>query len=308
MASAKKTIGFLCPCNRTMWDKWIKAFEKQLAAKDWTIGDNVEIDYQYAEGKESEYKKLAKYFANQNVNVIVTGGTQATIACKKAAAKANPPIPVVFATAGDPIDTKLVSSFSQPGNITGVSNQQINLVVKRLDWLRQLLPKARVVALVGNDKSPNVKLEMKVGRLVAPTFGLKTHERPIRRQKDIATVIRKLKGKVDALVVCTDPLITTHADEVNAEAINAGLPTMHAFREYVCDHGGAASYGPKFVELFQKAAEQVNTILGGKAGQNMINVPVDQPDNFETAINKDTFRKLGLTVPPLLLARADHVI
>src|ERR1700739_1848618 len=204
------TIGFLGACNLEMWSDWVAAFEKQLTTHGWIKDSTIKIDYLWAEGLERNYSKLAKELVGRKVQVIVTGGTQATFACKKAAATANPPIPVVFATAGNPVDTKLVASFSQPGNLTGLSNQQINLVIKRLDYLRQLVGKAPI-GLIGNAKSPNVALEMKIAQQVATTFGLKVSKRVIRHQKDIKRVIKELTGKVKGLLVCTDPLITTHA-------------------------------------------------------------------------------------------------
>ncbi len=303
-----KTIGFLGACTAQIWDPWVKAFEQQLGQLGWTINTDVKIDYQWAAGLEKNYTAWAKYFVGNKVDVIVTGGTQSVIACKKATANLKPPIPVVFATAGDPIDTKLVPTFSQTGNLTGLSNQQTNLVIKKLDMLRILLDGAQGkthVGLIGNDKSPNVKVEMKIAELVAPTFGIKLHKRSIRQQKDIARVIRGLKGtKVKGLLVCTDPLITTHAAELNAEAAAAQLVTLHAFREYL-NYGGFMSYGPKFVELFQGAARMVDKILRGPAGQN---IPLDQTSDFEFAINLPPFRKIGLTVPPSLLALANHVV
>jgi putative tryptophan/tyrosine transport system substrate-binding protein len=305
MPLAKKTIGFLGACNLDMWGDWLAAFQKQLATDGWT-SDNCEIICRWADGLEKNYTEYAKFFVGRKVDVIVTGGTQCTTICKKFAAKANPPIPVVFATAGDPIDTKLVSSFSAPGNLTGMCNQQTNLVIKRLDILRLLAGKAPI-GLIGNDKSANVKLEMKVAKLVAPTFGLKILERHIRRQKDIAPVIKSLKGKVKALFVCTDPLITTCANEVNTAANDAELATLHAFREYL-KHGGLMSYGPKFVELFQNAATLVNMILRGQAGPNMAYAPVSQTNDFEYVINLPVFQKIGLAVPQSLLALADDII
>lgn len=278
-----KTIGFLGACNQTMWAGWIKAFEKQLKADNWTIGGDILIDYKFAEGLERNYIKWAKYFVMQKVDVIVTGGTQCTKACKDVAGKVKPPIPVVFATAGDPIDTKLVTSFNSPGNLTGVSNQQTNLVVKRLDMVRQFSGQPNAVGLIGNDKSPNVKLEMKIVEQVAPTFGLRVRKGLIRKPQDIAPVIGGLKGKVKGLLVCTDPLITTYAVQLNNAANKAGLPTVHAFREYVLN-GGTISYGPKFDELFQNAADMVTAILRGNAGANMANIPVRQPNNFECCI------------------------
>ncbi len=301
--SKKPTIGFLVPTTREIWKDWIDAFEQKLKERGWAKGD-LAIDYQEAQGLEKNYAKHAKSFVDRRVDVIVTGGTQPTIACKKAAAARKPPIPVVFATAGDPIDTKLVPSFSAPGNLTGLSNQQTNLVIKRLDLLRLLVGKASV-GLVGNDKALNVQLEMKIAQQVAPSLGLKVVRAPIRKKEDIAPVIRKLKGKVKGLLVCTDPLLTTHADELNHEAARAKLPTVHAFREYL-DHGGCISFGPNFVDLFKRAAEFVDQILRGSHGKNMANIPVEQPNNLEGRINLPAFKAINFAVPEPLLSFKPH--
>jgi len=300
---SKPTIGFLVPSTLGIWRDWTNAFEQRLIDLNWPKG-SIEINYQQAEGIEKNYTKHAKYFVGLPVNVIVTGGTQATKACKNAAAAKTPPIPVVFATAGDPIDTKLVPSFSAPGNVTGISNQQTNLVIKRLDYLRQLLGNARI-ALVGNDRSPNVRLEMKIAQQIAPALGLKVTVAKIHKKEDIARVIRSLKGKVAGLLICTDPLITTHAALLNNEAMQAQLPTMHAFAEYVHKYGGFISYGPHFPDLFVSAAELVNTILTTGHRLNMADVPVQQPNNFEVAINIPLSKRLGLDVPASLLALAN---
>ena len=302
--STKPTIGFLGAVTPDIWSGWVAAFEERLGELGWSKGDTVEIDYKWAEGLEKNYTKFANEFVKSRVDVIVTGGTQATLACKKAAGKSN--IPVVFATAGDPIDTKLVPTFSQPGNVTGMSNQQTNLVIKRLDLLRQLVGRARI-GLIGNDKSPNVQVEMKIAQQVAPTFGLKVTKGAIRKREDIARVVKAMKDKVKGLLVCTDPLITTHAQELNDAAVQAKLPTVHAFREYL-DRGGCISYGPHFEDLFQNAAVYVDKILRGQAGQNMANIPVNQPNNFEGVVNLKAFKQMGFAVPHSLLALADKVL
>jgi putative tryptophan/tyrosine transport system substrate-binding protein len=305
MPSRRPTIGFLCPCTLDIWRPWIDAFENQLDTHGWTKGKTVDIDYEEAKGLEKNYKKYAKEFVNRKVNVIVTGGTQSTMACKRAAAKVRPPIPVVFGTAGSPLDTKLVSSYNQPGNLTGMANQQTNLVIERLDILRRALdslPGKHYVGLVGNDKSPNVKLEMKIAEFVAPTLGLKLRKGYIRKQQKIVPVIRRLKGQnVKALLVCTDPLITTYAADLNAEATKAGMITMHAFLEYL-NHGGHISYGPKFVELFRSAADMVDRILRGEA---VGNIPVGCTVDFQLGIKPPHF---PFPVSQSLLALADEVI
>jgi putative tryptophan/tyrosine transport system substrate-binding protein len=295
--SGTPKIGFLGAVTELMWKDWVSAFEQQLNALGWTKGSTVEIDYKWAGGEAKNYKKFAEEFVSDNVKVIVTGGTQATIACMQAAKKSS--IPVVFATAGDPIDSKLVPSFHHPGKVTGVSNQQTILVIKRLDLLRHLIGKGSI-GIIGNDKSPNVKLEMKVAQQIAPVLGLKVTKGLIHKKSDIASVIKKMKGKVKALLVCTDPLITTHAAALNAAATQAKLPTVHAFREYL-EHGGCLSYGPYFPDLFEKAAIHVDRILRGQAGPDMSNSPVHQPDNFEGVINLDAFEQMGIEVPQSVL-------
>jgi putative tryptophan/tyrosine transport system substrate-binding protein len=296
--SGNPKIGFLGAVTEEMWKDWVYAFERQLGTLGWTKGSTVEIDYKWAQGDAKNYKKIAKDFVDKKVDVIVTGGTQATLACKTAAAKSS--IPVVFATAGDPINSKLVPTFHHPGKVTGVSNQQTNLVIKRLDLLRHLIGKGRI-GIIGNDKSPNVKLEMKLAQQIAPTHGLTVTKGVIHKKSDIARVIKKMKDKkVKALLVCTDPLITTHADALNAEAMKAKLPTVHAFREYL-DHGGCLSYGPHFPTLFERAADHVDKILRKQAGDSMSKSPVHQPDNFEGVINLEVLEEMGVEVPQSLL-------
>jgi putative ABC transport system substrate-binding protein len=302
--SAKPTIGFLGAVTPDIWSGWVAAFEDRLGTLGWNKGDTVDIHYKWAEGLEKNYTKFANEFVRAGVDVIVTGGTQATLACKKAAGKSN--IPVVFATAGDPIDTKLVPAFGAPRKVTGMSNQQTNLVIKRLDLLRQLVGKARI-GIIGHDKSPNVQVEMKIAQQVAPTLGMKVTKGAIRKQSDIARVIKSMKGKVKGLLVCTDPLITTHARELNDAAVAAKLPTVHAFREYL-DHGGCMSYGPRFADLFQNAADYVDKILRGQAGQNMANLPVNQTNSFEGVVNLKPFKQMGIAVPHSLLSLADKVL
>jgi putative tryptophan/tyrosine transport system substrate-binding protein len=292
-----KNVGFLGACNSTIWGAWVTAFENQLTADNWTINGDIFIHYKWANGLEKNYIKLAKHFVKKKVDVIVTGGTLCTKHCKDEAGRAKPPIPVVFATAGDPIDTNLVTSFSSPGNVTGVTNQQTNLVIKRLDMLRQFSGQPNAVGLIGNDKSPNVKLEMKIAEQVAPAFGLKVRKGLIRKPQDIGPVIGDLKGKVKGLLVCTDPLITTYAVQLNKAANKAGLPTVHAFKEYL-SYGGTISYGPKFNELFENAAEMVTAILRGNAGANMANNPVRQLDDFECCRRDDPI----IPVPESLVA------
>jgi putative ABC transport system substrate-binding protein len=211
----------------------------------------------------------------------------------------------VFAAAGDPVGTGLVASLARPGgNITGLSIQQTDLASKRLEMLREVLPGLRTVAVLVNIGSPNSVLEMGEAQAAASTLGLTVVTSEVRRAEDIAPAFDALKGRADALYVCSSPLLTTNRIRINSLALATRLPTMHGFRELVVA-GGLMSYGANFPALFRRAAEYVDKILrGAKPGD----LPVEQPTKFDLVINLTTAKALGLNVSPSLLARADEVI
>ena len=182
-------------------------------------------------------------------------------------------IPIVFAAAGDPVGTGLVGSLARPGhNVTGLSNQQTDLAGNQLQLLGEVVPGLRRVAVMGNVDTPNVPLEMDEVRAAAAKLGLEVSAVAIRKMEDIVPGIEALKGRVDGLYVCTDPLITAHRIRINTFALSEKLPTMYAFREYV-QAGGLMSYGPNFPDLFRRAGDFVDKILGTKPGD----IPVEQP-------------------------------
>ena len=165
------TIGFLGATTPTIWSSFVAAFLQRLRELGWIDGHNLAIEYRWAEGREDRYNDLAADLVRQKVDVIVTGGTSAVIAVKQATSV----IPIVFATAGDPVGTGLVASLSRPGaNVTGLSNQQTDLASYRLELLREVVPSIRHVALLGNVSSPNVVLEMNAVQAAAPKLGVET--------------------------------------------------------------------------------------------------------------------------------------
>lgn len=297
MTSTVPTIGFLGATSRPIWDKFVTAFENQLATLGLINHSTIEIDYKWAFGQQALYDQFAAEFVRSNVNIIVTSGTAPALACKNATAAKQPPIPVVFAAAGNPVDCGLIDTLQHPGgNLTGLGNQQANLVIKRLDvlreWLTNDLGHNIHVGVVGNENVCNVKLEMKIIEEAAPDLGLKVSKGSIEKVEDIEPVINDLKKLgVNVLFVCTDPLITTNAELLNELATDAGLATMHAFREYVDDHGGLMSYGPNFPDMFQRAAKLVDRIL---KGESPAEIAVEQPDTFEFVKNKKIAKALGL--------------
>jgi putative ABC transport system substrate-binding protein len=294
------TVGFLGATTRKAWSGFVAAFERRLRDHGWIDGSNIAIDYRWAKGHGGNYTKIAQGFARSGVNVIVTAGTAPVVAAKKATSS----IPIVFAAAGDPVGTKLVSSLARPGgNVTGQSNGQTALAAKRLDLLRQAVPKLKRLAILGNRGVHNVRLEMDKLQKRARKHKLDVTICDIRKASQFAPAIKKLKGKADALYVCTDPLVTHNAITINTLAASAGLPTMHAFRDYI-QAGGLMSYGPDFRDLFARAADQVDKILhGGKPAD----LPVKQQKKCELVINLNTAHALGLKIPKGLRRRAETI-
>jgi ABC-type uncharacterized transport system substrate-binding protein len=295
------TIGFLGATTPTVWRSFVAAFLKRLDELGWVDGRNIAIEYRWAEGREDRYAEFAAEFIRLKVAVIVTSGTAPTMALKNATSE----IPIVFAAAGDPVGTGLVASLARPGgNVTGLSNQQTDLSGHRLELLRQVAPGLQRVAIMGNVNTANVTLEMKELQDAASKLDLDVTTVEIRKAEDIVPGIEALRGRVEGLYICTDPLITTYSVRINDVAVSQGLPTMYPFREYV-RRGGLMSYGPSFPDLFRRAGDYVDKILRGAKPTDL---PVEQPVKFDLVINLATVKKLGLRIPDAFLMRADELI
>jgi putative tryptophan/tyrosine transport system substrate-binding protein len=295
------TIGFLLGSTASATNQWTATFVKRLRELDWNEGKNITIEYRWAEGRTDRYAEIAAEFVRNKVSIIVTAGTEPVIAAKRLTSA----IPIVFATAGDPVGSGLVASLARPGgNVTGLSNQQTDLAGKRLGLLREAVPGLRRLSIMANISNPASALEMRDVQAMAGTLGLPVTTSEIQRFEDIPLAFDALKGKADALYVVIDPLVSGNRVRINTLALGAQLPTMHGFRE-ITQAGGLMSYGPDFHALYRRTAELVDKILrGDKPGD----IPVEQPTKFELVINLTTAKALGLTVPPALLARADEVI
>jgi putative ABC transport system substrate-binding protein len=295
------TIGFLGTTTPTIWSANVSAFQNRLRELDWIDGRNVSIEYRWAEGHDDRYAAFAGEFAQRKVDVIVTAGTTAVIALKKVTSA----IPIVFAAAGDPVRTGLVSSLSRPGgNVTGLSNQQTDLGGRRLSLLLEILPKLKRVAVLGNVESPLIALEMEAVKEDAAKLGLETFRLEVTKAEEIVPGIKALNGVADALYICSDPFLTTYRVRINTLAIAQKLPTINAFREYVVA-GGLMSYGPNFPDLFRRSADYVDKIL---RGAKPADIPVEQPVKFDLVINNTTAKAIGLTIPEQFLLRANEVI
>jgi putative tryptophan/tyrosine transport system substrate-binding protein len=274
---------------------------QRLRELGWIENRTVAIDYRWVEGREERFAEVADEFVRLKVDVIVTSGTPAVLASKQATSV----IPIIFATAGDPVGNNLVASLAQPGgNVTGLSLQMGDLAGKRLELLREVVPGLRRVAIMANVGNPFSVLELGEVRAAAGTLGLELVTLEIRHAQDIVPAFEALKGRSQALYVCTDGLINTNRIRINILAVGARLPTMHGSRDYV-EAGGLMSYGVNFPNMFRRAAEYVDKIL---RGTKPANIPVEQPTKFDLIINLTTAKALGLAIPETFLLRTDEVI
>jgi putative tryptophan/tyrosine transport system substrate-binding protein len=299
-AGKQPTIGFLGAAP-SIESQRIAAFVQRLRELGWIDGRNLAIEYRWAEGRNERYTEIAAELVRLKVDVIVTVATPATLAAKQATTV----IPIVFLTASDPVGTGLVASLARPGgNVTGLANQISDTTGKKLEFLREVVPGLRRLAIMANVANPAAVLDMGEAQVTGRALGLEVTTSEIRRAEDISPAFDALKGRADALYLCPDPLMNTNRTQINIFAVRARLPTIYGVRDFV-QAGGLMSYAPNLPNQFRRAADFVDKILrGAKPGD----IPVEQPTKFELVINLTTAKALGLTVPPSLLARADEVI
>jgi len=295
------TIGFLGSTTPAAQSQLTAAFVQRLRELGWIEGRTVAIEYRWAEGRSERFAEFAAEFVRLKVDVILTHNTPPVLAAKQATSV----IPIVFATAADPVSTGVVASLARPGgNVTGLSSQTTDLAGKRIELLREVVPGLRRFAILANPENSYVILEVREVQAAARTLGLEVALFEIRRAEDITPAFEGLKGGVEALYILPDPLLFTNRLRINTLALGARLPTMHSLREYV-EASGLISYGPNWRDQWRRAADYVDKIL---RGAKPADIPVEQPTKFDLVINLTTAKALGLEVPPTLLARADEVI
>jgi putative ABC transport system substrate-binding protein len=222
------TIGFL-GASPSIESQRVGAFVQRLRELGWVDGRNVAIEVRWSEGRSERYAENAAEFARLKVDVIVTSATPPTVAAKQATAV----IPIVFAAVTDPVGTGLVASLARPGgNVTGLANLISDTAGKKLEFLREIVPDLRRLAIMVNVGNPGSVMDMREAQAAARTLGLMVTTSEIRRAEDIAPAFETLKGRADAIYVCPDPLMNTNRTRINILAVGARLPTMHAVREY----------------------------------------------------------------------------
>jgi putative tryptophan/tyrosine transport system substrate-binding protein len=301
LPSKLPTIGLLGAGTAAAQGQWTGAFVQRLRELGWIEGRTLAIDCRWAEGRFERSAEIFGEFVQLKVDVIVTHATANAVIAKQATSV----VPIVFASAGDPVGNGLVASLARPGgNITGLSFQAPDLAGKRIELMREVVPGLRRLAILANVNNPITLLEAREVQAAARTLDVEVDTLEIRRAEDIGPAIESLKGRAQMMYVPFDPLLTTNQMRTNTLALGARLPTIAGIRDYV-QTGGLMSYGPNVPDLWRRAGDYVDKILRGAKPADL---PVEQPTKFDLVINLITAKALGLAVPPLLLARADEVI
>ena len=300
-AGRPATIGFMGASTRSVATQWVGPFVQRLRELGWLEGRDVTIEYRWAEGRSDRFAEIAAEFVRLKVDVIVTHNTPTVIAAKQATSV----IPIVFATAGDPVGSGLVASLTRPGgNVTGLSSQGADAAGKRLELLREVVPGLRRLAILANLASTYPVLELSEVQVASRTLDLEVVPFDIRRAEDIARAFEALKGRAQALYVVADPLVNTNLTRINTLALGVRLPAVYTVREFV-EGGGLMSYGPNWPSQFRRAGDFVDKILRGAKPADL---PVEQPTKFDLVVNLITAQALDIKIAPTLLARADEVI
>jgi putative ABC transport system substrate-binding protein len=280
----------------------VEDLRQRLKELGYREGHNIAYEYRWAEGMPDRLVELAKELVDLKVDVIATFSTPAALAAKNV----TKTIPIVFSGVGDPVGAAVVPSLSHPGgNVTGISILATELSAKRLEILKEIVPKATPVAMFWNDTNPRMVLRAHEAQNAAVTLDVNLQSIGVHDLVSFDAAFAKINGsQFNALLTLVDPFTREHRQRIVDFAAQRRIPAIYESREFV-DAGGLVSYGPSLPALLRRAADYVSMIFkGAKPGD----IPVEQPVKFELIINLKTARALGLTIPPTVLERADELI
>ena len=282
----------------------LRAFREGLRVAGYVEGQNVNIQYRWAEAHTDRLAELAAQLVHDQVSVLVAaGGTASALTAKAATAS----IPIVFGIGADPVDVGLVASLNRPGgNVTGVTNLNIEVAPKRLELLHELLPSATIMALLVNPAVPALaEPTSRVSQAAAQALGLQLHILHASNESDFDAIFENLiQLHADALVIGPDNLFSAHSEQLAALAVRHALPAVYEFRRFAAA-GGLMSYGSSETEYYRLVGTYVGRVL---KGDKPADLPVQQSTKVELIINLKTANALGITVPLPLSGRADELI
>jgi ABC-type uncharacterized transport system substrate-binding protein len=295
-------IGYLSAGSPSSGSARQEAFRQGLGELGYVEGKNIAIEYRYAEGKVDRLPALAAELVRLKVDIIVTAAGSPTGAAKEATAT----IPIVMANDGDPVESGFIVSLARPGgNITGLANFNPELSGKRLELLKEIIPKLSRVAVLGTSTISGQTQTLKEVELAAKASGMKLQYLDVLSPKDFETAFRAAsKGRADAVLVLSGPVVNSHRTQIVDLAVKNRLPAIYPNSLWM-EAGGLMTYGASRTDLDRRAAAYVDKILKGAKPADL---PVEQPQKFEFIINLKAAKQIGLTIPPNVLARADRVI
>jgi putative tryptophan/tyrosine transport system substrate-binding protein len=300
---AVPVIGFLSATSPEPLAPFVAAFRHGLSETGYVEPQNVAIEYRWAEGHYDRLPALAADLVGRNVDVIAsTGGETPALAAKNASST----IPIVFVIGGDPVGQGLVTNLARPGgNLTGFSLLGGELMPKRLELLSELVPEAKVIALFVNPGMAATERIIRDVQEAASAKGVQLHILRVGSESEIdAAFVSVARIHAGALLVAGDPLFDSRREQLVALASRHAVPTIYSEREFAAA-GGLISYGTSRTAVYRQLGTYAGTILKGAKPADL---PVQQPTTFELVVNLNTAKALGLTIPPLILARADEVI
>jgi putative ABC transport system substrate-binding protein len=299
----RPVIGFVNAASAKGYARPLSGFLKGLDETGYIDGQNVTIEYRWAEGQNDRLTAMVADLVHRQVAVIAATSTPAALAAKAATTT----IPIVFETGSDPIKIGLVASLSRPGgNVTGVTQTNVEVAPKRLELLHELLPTARVMALLVNPADPIIT-ETTASEVLAAarTFGLELHVLNASSEGDFDGVFAKLiQLRAGGLVISGGPFFTSQSERLGALTARHAMPAIHQYREFVAA-GGLLSYGSEATDAYRLAGNYTGRIL---KGDKPADLPVQQATKVELYINLRTAKALGLNIPNTLVGRADEVI
>ena len=295
-------IGYLGGATASASSARLEPFRQGLRELGYIEGKDIVIEWRSAEGKPDRLPALVAELMRLKVDVIVTGGPSVTRAAKEATVT----IPIVMTQDGDPVGTGFVASLARPGgNITGLSTLAPEISGKRLELLKEIVPRLVHVAVLGTSTNPGSSQQLRETKLAAEAFKVQLQYLDVPDPKDIEIAFRAAsKGRTDAVLVLGGPVLNSQRTQVVDLAVKNRLPAMYGQQEFV-EAGGLMTYGVSLPDLDKRAAVFVDKILKGR---KPVDLPVEQPTKFELIINLKAAKQIGLTIPPNVLARADRVI